>query len=90
MAKHYWMYIGLDPDKNKNDRFVVETNGLISTTDLTFRGKVVAVGTKSPYQLGKDSRNWCSPIHDIMNGYTPSFIPIHHDLVKEKFPVNTL
>jgi hypothetical protein len=45
MTKQYYMFIPLDIDKDKNTRFVVETDGIIPT-DKAFSGKVVARNKK--------------------------------------------
>jgi hypothetical protein len=84
MTKKYYMYIPLDIDKEKNTRFVVETDGIIPT-DKAFSGKVVARNNKSYWYLGAESDNWVNPIVDMMNGNKPSFLPINRDEVIAKF-----
>jgi len=83
------MFIPLDIDKQKNTRFVVETDGIIPT-DKAFSGKVVARNNKSYWYLGAESNNWVNPIVDMMNGNKPSFLPINQDEVKERFEENCI
>jgi hypothetical protein len=84
MTKQYYMFIPLDIDKDKNTRFVVETDGIIPT-DKAFSGKVVARNKKANWYLGAESDNWVNPIVDMMNGNKPSFLPINQDEVIAKF-----
>lgn len=86
MQKRYYMYLPINIDKNKNTRFVVETDG-IPQSDL-FTGKVVARNSKSYYQLGTIQENFVNPISDMRNGMKPSFIPINLLEVKENFKEN--
>jgi hypothetical protein len=83
MTKKYYMYIPLDIDKEKNTRFVVETDG-IPTTNL-FSGRVVARNKKAYWYLGRESDQWANPIADMKNGSKPSFLPINQDEAKERF-----
>jgi hypothetical protein len=83
MTKQYYMYIPLDIDKEKNTRFVVETDG-IPTTNL-FSGRVVARNKKAYWYLGRESDQWANPIADMKNGSKPSFLPINQDEAKERF-----
>lgn len=83
MTKQYYMFIPLDIDKEKNTRFVVETDG-IPTTNL-FSGRVVARNKKAYWYLGRESDNWTNPIADLKNGIKPSFLPINRDEVIAKF-----
>ena len=86
MQKRYYMYLPINIDKNKNTRFVVETDG-IPQSDL-FTGKVVARNSKSYYQLGTIQEKFVNPISDMRNGMKPSFIPINLLEVKENFKEN--
>lgn len=83
MAKQYYMYIPLDIDKQKNTRFVVETDG-IPTTNL-FTGKVVARNKNAYWYLGRESETWTNPIADMKSGSKPSFLPINLDEAIAKF-----
>lgn len=83
MTKKYYMYIPLDIDKEKNTRFVIETDG-IPTTNL-FSGRVVARNKKAYYYLNAESDQWVNPIADMKNGSKPSFLPINQDEAKERF-----
>jgi hypothetical protein len=86
MQKHYYMYLPINIDKDKNTRFVVETDG-IPQTEL-FTGKVVARNSKAYWQLGTIQENFVNPISDMRNGMKPSFIPINLLEVKENFKEN--
>ena len=88
MAKQYYMYIPLDIDKQKNTRFVVETDGI--PTSKEFSGRVVARNKKAYYYLGAESIYWANPIADMKNGSKPSFLPINQDEVKERFDEHCL
>jgi hypothetical protein len=81
--KRYYMYIPLDIDKQKNTRFVLETDG-IPTTSL-FKGKVVARNKKSYWYLGQESSNFVNPIADLEVGGKPSFFPICKDEAMKNF-----
>jgi hypothetical protein len=86
MQKHYYMYLPINIDKDKNTRFVVETDG-IPQSEL-FTGKVVARNSKAYWQLGTIQENFVNPISDMRNGMKPSFIPINLLEVKENFKEN--
>jgi len=88
MNKHYYMFIPLDIDKEKNTRFVVETDG-IPTSNL-FSGKVVARNKKAYWYLGRESDQWANPIADMKEGSKPSFLPINRDEVIAKFEEHSL
>ena len=88
MNKHYYMYIPLDIDKEKNTRFVVETDG-IPTSNL-FSGKVVARNKKAYWYLGRESDQWANPIADMREGFKPSFLPINQDEIIAKFEEHSL
>ena len=88
MQKQYYMFIPLDIDKNKNTRFVVETDG-IPTTNL-FSGRVVARNSKAHWYLGRESDNWANPIADLREGSKPSFLPINRDEAIARFQEHTL
>jgi hypothetical protein len=88
MNKRYYMYIPLDIDKEKNTRFVIETDG-IPTTNL-FSGKVVARNKKAYWYLGSESTTWANPIADMREGSKPSFLPINRDEVIAKFEEHSL
>ncbi len=77
------MYIPLDIDKQKNTRFVVETDGI--PTESLFSGRVVARNKKAYWQLGNESKGWTNPITDMKSGSKPSFLPINRDEAKERF-----
>lgn len=81
--KRYYMYIPLNIDKDKNTRFVVETDN-IPTTRL-FSGKVVARNKKAYWYLGQKSDSFANPVNDMMSGYKPSFLPINKDEVISQF-----
>ena len=83
MTKQYYMFIPLDIDKEKNTRFVVETDG-IPTANL-FSGRVVARNKKAYWYLGTESDQWANPVADMKNGSKPSFLPINLDEVIAKF-----
>ena len=80
------MYLPINIDKDKNTRFVVETDG-IPQCEL-FTGKVVARNSKAYWQLGTIQENFVNPISDMRNGMKPSFIPINLLEVKENFKEN--
>ncbi len=80
------MYLPINIDKDKNTRFVVETDG-IPQSEL-FTGKVVARNSKAYWQLGTIQENFVNPISDMRNGMKPSFIPINLLEVKENFKEN--
>jgi len=82
------MFIPLDIDKQKNTRFVVETDG-IPTTNV-FSGKVIARNKKSFHYLRAESNHWANPITDMQRGSKPSFLPINQDEVKERFEENCI
>jgi hypothetical protein len=82
------MFIPLDIDKEKNTRFVVETDG-IPTSNL-FSGKVVARNKKAYWYLGRESDQWANPIADMKEGSKPSFLPINRDEVIAKFEEHSL
>jgi hypothetical protein len=86
MQKRYYMYLPINIDKDKNTRFVVETDG-IPQSEL-FTGKVVARNSKAYWQLGTIQENFVNPISDMRNGMKPSFIPINLLEVKENFKEN--
>jgi hypothetical protein len=86
MQKRYYMYLPINIDKDKNTRFVVETDG-IPQTEL-FTGKVVARNSKAYYQLGVVNNRFVNPVADMRNGMKPSFIPINLSEVKENFKEN--
>lgn len=88
MQKRYYMYLPINIDKDKNTRFVVETDG-IPQGDL-FTGKVVARNSKAYYQLGSVSDRFVNPVSDLRNGMKPSFIPINPSEVEEKFDESNL
>jgi hypothetical protein len=88
MQKRYYMYLPINIDKDKNTRFVVETDG-IPQTEL-FTGKVVARNSKAYYQLGAVNDRFVNPVADMRNGMKPSFIPINLSEVKEKFEQHIL
>jgi hypothetical protein len=50
MTKQYYMFIPLDIDKEKNTRFVVETDGI--PTGNLFSGRVIARNKKAYWYLG--------------------------------------
>jgi hypothetical protein len=83
MTKRYYMYLPLDIDKNKNTRFVIETDG-IPTTAL-FSGKVVARNKKAYWYLGQSADRFVNPIEDLKHGMKPSFIPICKEQAIENF-----
>lgn len=88
MQKRYYMYLPMNIDKDKNTRFVVETDG-IPQGDL-FTGKVVARNSKAYYYLGRVMDTFVNPMADLRNGMQPSFIPISPSEVKEKFDESNL
>jgi hypothetical protein len=88
MNKRYYMYIPLDIDKDKNTRFVIETDG-VPTTNL-FSGKVVARNKKAYWYLGRESNTWANPVADMKEGSKPSFLPINRDEVIKKFEEHSL
>ena len=81
--KYYYMYIPFNIDKQKNTRFVVETDGI--PVNNLFSGKVVARNKNSPCYLGRESDQWTNHVKDMMNGHKPSFIPINKDEAIEWF-----
>lgn len=83
MQKQYYMYIPLDIDKQKNTRFVVESDGIPKGS--FFHGRVVARNKKSYWYLGATSDGWANPIEDLKHGNKPSFLPINKDEVIAKF-----
>lgn len=83
MSKRYYMFIPLNIDRDKNTRFVVETDGI--PTGNLFTGRVVATNKKSYWWLGRKSDQWVNPIADLKSGNKPSFLPINVDEVKEQF-----
>lgn len=83
MTKQYYMYIPLDIDKEKNTRFVVETDGI--PTGNLFSGRVVARNKKAYFYLGGESDQWVNPIADMKNGHKPSFLPINRDEAIARF-----
>lgn len=82
------MYLPSNIDKDKNTRFVVETDG-IPQGDL-FTGKVVARNSKAYYNLYRVMDTFVNPMADLRNGMTPSFIPVSLSTVKEKFEQHIL
>jgi len=88
MQKRYYMYLPMNIDKEKNTRFVVETDG-IPQSDL-FTGRVVARNSKAYFHLGRVMNEWVNPMADLRNGMQPSFIPISLSEVKEKFEQHIL
>lgn len=83
MTKQYYMFIPLDIDKEKNTRFVVETDGI--PTGNLFSGRVIARNKKAYWYLNAECEDWVNPIADLKNGSKPSFLPINRDEAIAKF-----
>ena len=79
MNTRYFLYIGLDLDKKKNERFVIKVDNYDPEKNL-MDGYVVANNDKAHHYIGYRSDMFVNPANDPF----ASFLSIPKSMIEEK------